>query len=213
MTLGPAPTLPRDEIAGVILAGGLARRMGGGDKALKPLAGRPLVAHAIERFAPQVGPLMLSANGDPARFAAFGLEVAADPLPGNLGPIAGIAAAWIFASALRPPCRWVATVAVDTPFLPTDMVERLAAALLAAPDAGVAVAASAGRIHPVAALHRVGPVDPVLAGLAEGRLGRVMRWLDERRPVVVDFAVDPFDPFENLNDEAAVAAAARRLGG
>jgi molybdopterin-guanine dinucleotide biosynthesis protein A len=211
VTSAPSTTIDRTDIAGVILAGGLARRMGGGDKALKPLAGRSLLARVIERFAPQVGPLALSANGDPARFSAFGLDVIADPLPGALGPIAGIAAAWIWAGARRPPCRHVATIAVDTPFLPLDLISRLAGALAAAPDAGVAVAASAGRVHPVAALHRIGEVEPILAGLADGSLRRVMRWLDDRRPVIVDFPFDPTDPFENLNTEADLAAVAERL--
>ena len=78
------------DVAGVLLAGGRARRMGGGDKCLRPLAGRPLLAHVIERAAPQVSRLLLNANADPARFAEFGLEVAADEIDGFQGPLAGI---------------------------------------------------------------------------------------------------------------------------
>jgi molybdopterin-guanine dinucleotide biosynthesis protein A len=196
-------------IAGLILAGGLARRMGGGDKALRRLGERPLLAVVLERFAPQVGALALSANGDPARFAAFDLPVVADPLPGALGPIAGIAAGWIFARGLRPPAALLATVPVDTPFLPRDLVARLAAALAAAPAAGIAVAASGGRVHPVAALHRVEDPARLVAGLADGSLRRMMAWIETRRAVVVDFPADPVDPFANLNTEADLAAAHR----
>ncbi|TBW41059.1 molybdenum cofactor guanylyltransferase [Siculibacillus lacustris] len=195
----------------MILAGGLARRMGGGDKALRPLAGRPLLAHVADRLAPQVRALALSANSDPARFAAFGLPVLADPVAGALGPLAGLAAGWIWAAGLAPPAALVATVAVDTPFLPEDLVARLAQALAAAPEAEVAVAASAGRVHPVAALHRIGDVAALVAGLSDGSLRRVMSWIDGRRPVIVDFPALPCDPFENLNTEADLARAEARI--
>lgn len=209
---GPGDQGPSAEgpIAGLVLAGGLARRMGGGDKALKRLGERPLLDLVLERFAPQVGSIALSANGDPARFAAYRLPVVADPLPGALGPIAGIAAGWIFARGLVPPAPLLATIAVDTPFLPRDLVARLAAALATEPEAGLAVAASGGRIHPVAALHRVGDPARLVDGLADGSLRRMMLWIEMRRAVVVDFPADPVDPFANLNTEADLAAAADR---
>ncbi len=194
------------QIAGVILAGGLARRMGGGDKALLDLAGRPLLAHVIERFRPQVGPLLLSANGDPARFAAFGLDVVPDPLPDHPGPLAGLAAACLWLRTHRPDIRGIATVAVDSPFLPLDLVARLCAARAAAPQARCAVARSADRVHPVAALHDVDCVDDLLPGLASGEIRRVMSWLDTRGAVFVDFPVEGVDPFLNLNRPEDLAA-------
>lgn len=200
-----------DDVLGVILAGGQGRRMGGADKALLPLAGRPLVARAIERLAPQVGRLALSANGDPARFAGLGIPVLADPFDENVGPLAGLASGLAHAARLDPPARWVATVAVDTPFFPVDLVARLRAAVS---DDGrsVAIAATAGRVHPVAALHPREAFDDLFAGLAGGGLRRVMSWIESRPSVVVDFGlVEGHDPFANLNTPEDLAAAERRL--
>ena len=202
-----------DRIAGVILAGGQARRMGGADKALVDLAGRPLLAHALERFAPQVAPLILSANGDPARFAAFGLPVVADASPDQAGPLAGLAAAAAWLAAHRPEIAFFASVAVDSPRLPLDLVARLKAALDASPRALSAVATSEGRVHPVAGLHRRVGFDELTRDLAAGASRRVMTWIDAREPVFVDFSDPSGDPFVNLNrpdDVAALAAAGFR---
>ena len=201
----------RDDVLGVILAGGQGRRMGGADKALLPLAGRPLIARVVARFAPQVGRLALSANGDPARFAELGLPVLADPFAENVGPLGGLASGLVHAATLDPPPRFVATVAVDTPGLPLDLVARLRAAV---PDDGrtLAVARSAGRIHPVAALHPREEAGDLLAGLADGSIRRVMGWIESRPSVVVDFALDDGrDPFANLNTPADLADAEARL--
>ena len=201
-------TPTRAEIAGVILAGGQGRRMGGADKALVDLAGRPFLERVIERFAPQVAPLLLSANDDPARFARFGLPVVPDPLPEPCGPLAGVAAAHAFLARTRPEIGFLATVAVDTPFLPVDLVARLAAALVAHPDARVAVAASRGRVHPVAAVHRLVDLEDLIAGLADGSIRRVMRWVEARGVATVDFDdCEGVDPFLNLNRPEDLAAA------
>lgn len=199
----------RDDVLGVILAGGQGRRMGGADKALVPLAGRPLVAHVAERFAPQVGRMALSANGDPARFAGLGLPVIADPFAENVGPLGGLASGLLHAATLDPPPRFIVTVAVDTPGLPLDLVARFLAAV-PADGRTLAVARSGGRIHPVAALHPREEADELLAGLASGTIRRVMSWIESRACVVVDFPlVDGRDPFANLNtpDDLAVAEA------
>lgn len=205
-----SPSSTSRPVAGVILAGGLARRMGGADKALVDLAGRPLLAHVIERFAPQVAPLLISANGDAARLSAFALPVVADPLPGHLGPLAGLAAAALWLAADHPEVRLLASVAVDSPHLPRDLVARLAAALDAAPAARSAVAASGGRIHPVAALHRVEGLADLVADLASGATRRVMSWLETRDFVTVEFVDRDGDPFVNLNRPDDVAALAAR---
>ena len=138
-------------IAGVLLAGGLARRMGGGDKCLRPLAGKAILAHVVERVRPQVGPLMLNANGDPARFAKFGLPIAPDVVEGYAGPLAGILTGMEWAAEEAPECAWLASFATDAPFLPEDLVTRMAGAI-ADEGADMARAASNGRAHPVFAL-------------------------------------------------------------
>lgn len=193
----PHPLLP---IAGVILAGGQGRRMGGVDKALVAYEGKPLLAHVVERFAPQVDRLLLSANGDPARFVAFGLDVVADLFAEPMGPLAGLAAAHRRLETVGSDAAFIATVAVDGPCLPRDLVARLAAALADRPGARVAVSRSRGRVHPVAALHRRDDLEDLIAGLADGSVRRVMNWIEARGVVFVDFDdVDGVDPFLNLN--------------
>src|SRR5437870_11831766 len=133
---------------GVVLAGGLARRMGGGDKARLRVGGRTILERVLARLKPQCAALILNANGDPTRFADTGLDVVPDSVPGFAGPLAGILAGLDWAAAHRPDCPYIASVATDAPFLPTDLVARLAAELGAA-HAGLACAASGGRAHPV----------------------------------------------------------------
>ena len=128
-------------VAGVLMAGGQSRRMGGGDKCLRALAGKPILAHVIARVRPQVGPLLLNANGDPARFAGFGLPVAADVVGDFAGPLAGVLTGLEWAAAQAPESAWLASFATDAPFLPADLVERLLAAVVAE-GADLACAAS-----------------------------------------------------------------------
>ncbi|MCA0452219.1 MAG: NTP transferase domain-containing protein, partial [Proteobacteria bacterium] len=106
------------KIAGVVLAGGLSRRMGGGDKALRPLAGKPMLAHVLDRAARQVGAMVLNVNGDPARFAEFGLPCVADSVSGFAGPLAGVLAGLDWAAANAPDAELVASFPSDAPFLP-----------------------------------------------------------------------------------------------
>jgi molybdenum cofactor guanylyltransferase len=190
-------------VAGVILAGGLSRRMGGGDKSLRLLAGRPILAHVVERAKPQVACLALNANGDPCRFAGFGLPVIADNVAGHAGPLAGLLAAFDWAEA-----PLVATFAADGPFLPLDLVARLRASL--APDVEVAVAASGGRLHPVYGLWRRNLREDLRRALGGG-LRRLDRWVAGRRAAIVAFASEPVDPFFNINEPADLAAAEAML--
>ena len=118
-----------EPVVGVLLAGGRSSRMGGGDKCLRPLAGRPILAHIIERLKPQVSDMIINANGDVARFAAFGLPVVADSIAGFAGPLAGVHAGLEWVKANRPDVRYVVTVATDTPFFPADLVQRFLAEL------------------------------------------------------------------------------------
>src|SRR3569832_2524801 len=138
----------------VILAGGLARRMGGGDKPMRTIAGKTILDRAIARLKPQCDGLILNANGDPARFAAFGLTVVADDVPNFPGPLAGILAALDWTAANRPDIEWVLSAAGDCPFLPRDLVARLHEAR-ARENAQLAVAASGGQTRAVIGLWRV----------------------------------------------------------
>lgn len=190
---------------GVILAGGRATRMGGGDKPLRLVAGRPLLARVAERLSPQVAALALNANGDPARFAAFGLPVIADEAADFPGPLAGILAGLDWAAARG--ARHVLTAAGDTPFFPADLGARLAAALSA--NAPVAIAAAADRSpHPTFGLWPVALREDLRAALAAG-LRKVSLWAERHGAAFVPFADKPFDPFFNVNAPDDIAAAER----
>ncbi|MDJ0946506.1 MAG: molybdenum cofactor guanylyltransferase MobA [Kiloniellales bacterium] len=204
------------KVAGVILAGGLSRRMGGGDKALRPLVGRPVLAHVIARARPQVAALVLNANGDPGRFAEFGLPVAPDLVEGFAGPLAGILTGLAWAEAEVPGCRWLASFACDAPFLPEDLVARMLAAV-EAEGAELACAASRGRAHPVFGLWPLRLRADLEAAMREEEIRKVDRWTARHRLATVDFpevetAEGLLDPFFNANrpedlDEAARLAA------
>lgn len=195
------------DIAAVILAGGQARRMGGGDKPLLTLAGRTLLDHVLERIRPQVAAIALSANGDSSRFAAWGLPVLADTLPGQPGPLAGVLAGLRWASQTVPAARWLLSVPGDTPLLPGDLVARLQAAL--SPDAPVAMAASGGRLHPVVALWPLTLADALEASLRDGE-GGVFRFAARFGVAQADFAASP-DPFFNINTPEDLQACGRAL--
>jgi molybdopterin-guanine dinucleotide biosynthesis protein A len=195
---------------GIILAGGLSRRMGGGDKCLRPLGGKPILAHIIERARPQVSGLALNANGDPARFAGFGLPVVADSVEGFAGPLAGILAGLDWAAVQSPQSRYMASFASDAPFLPLDLVARLMSAVEAA-GADLACAASGGQAHPVFGLWRVDLRDALRRALVEEHIHKVDRWTSRYKLVEVDFATEPLDPFFNANRPEDLVEAERLL--
>jgi molybdopterin-guanine dinucleotide biosynthesis protein A len=185
-------------VLGVILAGGRATRMGGGDKGLRPLAGRPLLNHVLDRLRPQVAGIALNANGDPTRFADFGLPVIADTLPDWPGPLAGVLAGLDWAAGQG--ADRVVTAAADTPFLPRDLVARLVAA---SGPSGLALAASrdeTGRVHrhPTFGLWPVALRQDLRAALVRG-LRKVVLWTDAHGAGTAVFPADPFDPFFNVN--------------
>ena len=192
-------------VAGVLLAGGLARRMGGGDKSLRLLAGRPLLDWVIERAQPQVASLALNANGDLQRFARFGLPLIADSIPGFAGPLAGVLAGLEWAAGAVAGVTHVASFATDAPFLPRDLVARLAAAVENGAD--LACAASDGRAHPVFALWPVTLRGDLRRALAEEGLRKVDEWTARYRLVEVAFAAAPVDPFFNANRPEDLAEA------
>ncbi len=195
-----------DTIAGVVLAGGQSRRMGGGDKCLRELAGRTLLSRIVERVQGQVATLVLNANGDPARFADFDLPVAADVVEGFAGPLAGVLTGLEWARAHAPACKFVASFACDAPFVPEDLVVRLAHAL-SEQGADMACAASAGRDHPVFGLWPVGLAGDLRRALVDEDVRKVDIWTAHYHLVRVEFAVDPVDPFFNVNRPDDFAAA------
>jgi molybdopterin-guanine dinucleotide biosynthesis protein A len=190
----------------LVLAGGRATRMGGGDKALLPFAGSTLLDHVLDRVAAQGSRMLLSANGDPARFAKFGVPVLADTLPDFPGPLAGVLAGldWLLEQA--PQTADLLTVPTDTPFLPRDLVARLLAAR-AAEGATLACAASGGRKHPVIGLWPAA-LGPALRMALAGGVRRVGEFAAGYPRAVVAFDTAPVDPFLNVNTPVELAAAA-----
>ncbi len=192
-------------IFGVILAGGQSRRMGGLDKALLPLAGRPLVGHVLDCLTPQVEQVLVSANGDPARFAAWGCKVVADARP--QGPLSGILSGLNEAAFLG--ATHVVSTPVDTPFLPDDLVPRLLSAARSSPG-GLALARTADGNHPATALWPVALAPALAAFLANGE-AKVTRFTDAHHAAFADFP-DP-RAFLNLNTPEDLAAAEALLNG
>jgi molybdopterin-guanine dinucleotide biosynthesis protein A len=202
----------REHAVGIILAGGKSSRMGGGDKCLLPLGGRPILAHVIERLKPQVAELIISANGDPTRFSAFGLPVVADRLGFYAGPLAGILAGLEWTRTNRPESRFVITAASDTPFLPLDLASRLWRAIgEGAPN--LAVARSTEGMHPVFGLWPVTLAPDLEASLMTGER-KVSEWVRQHQATEVMFPPleiggRTIDPFFNVNapDELDAAEA------
>jgi len=196
------------DIPGVLLAGGLARRMGGGDKPMRTIAGRTILDRVIARLKPQCDGLILNANGDPARFATFGLPVIADGVADFPGPLAGILAALDWAAANRPDLKLVLSAAADCPFLPRDLVSRLHAAL-EAENAELAVAASDGQSHPVIGLWCVALREQLRHALVVEDVRKIDRWTARFRLATVTWPTTPLDPFFNANTMDDIAEADR----
>jgi molybdopterin-guanine dinucleotide biosynthesis protein A len=195
-------------IPGVLLAGGLARRMGGGDKPMRTIAGKTILERVIARLAPQCDGLILNANGDPARFAAFALPVVADTVADFPGPLAGILAALDWMATHRPEVKWVLSAAADCPFLPRDLVARLEESRTAQ-NAELAVAASGGQIHPVVGLWSVRLRGELRHALVEEGVRKIDRWTARYPLATVTWPTTPVDPFFNANTVDDIAEADR----
>lgn len=194
-------------VAGLVLAGGLARRMGGGQKALLTLAGRPLLDHVIARLSPQTGAIAINANSELALYKPYDLPVITDTLDGHLGPLAGVLAGLRWAADQGH--THVASVAADTPFFPETFVARLANALSASTPIAMAATPDPKRgmsRHPTFGLWPVTLADPLETALKDG-LRKVIAWTDPIGCAQVEFPATPFDPFFNVNTPADMAEA------
>lgn len=191
-------------VAGVILAGGLARRMGGGDKCLLSLGGKTLLQHTIDRAKPQLAALVLNANGDAVRFAQRGIKVIADNFANNLGPLAGIHAGlkWMNNNTAH---SWLASFPCDTPFFPPDLVEKL----FAQTQAGVnlVVATSHQQSHSVFGLWHSSLLEKIAEQLSSGKIPRLQDWIKQQNIAYVDFSQSDDDPFFNINTPEDLLAA------
>jgi molybdenum cofactor guanylyltransferase len=193
---------------GLVLAGGLARRMGGGDKARIEVGGITILQRVLARLAPQCATIILNANGDPARFADSGLAVVPDSVPGFAGPLAGILAGLDWAAAHMPEIADVASVPGDCPFLPADLVARLAAARSAA-GVPLACARSGDWRHPVVGLWPVALRQDLRRALVEEDLHKIEIWTARHGVANAEWPVEPVDPFFNVNTPEDAAAAER----
>jgi molybdopterin-guanine dinucleotide biosynthesis protein A len=200
MTTERLPTL------GLVLAGGLARRMGGGDKARIRIGGKTILTRVLARLQPQCSGVILNANGDPARFADTGLPVVADSIPDFAGPLAGILAGLDWAAAHAPEIADVASVPGDCPFLPADLVARLAAARGGLP---LACARSGEWRHPVVGLWPVALRDDLRKALIDESLHKIEAWTARYGVAIADWKTTPVDPFFNVNTPEDAAEAER----
>jgi len=197
-----------EKTLGLVLAGGQARRMGGGDKARIRIGGATILQRVLASLKPQCQRVIINANGDPARFADTGLPVVADSVPDFAGPLAGILAGLDWAAANAPDCEWLLSVPGDCPFLPKDLVARLHAARVAA-GAPLACARSGDWRHPVVALWPVALRDDLRRALVDEGLHKIEIWTARHGVAIAEWPAAPVDPFFNVNtpEDAARAEA------
>jgi molybdopterin-guanine dinucleotide biosynthesis protein A len=191
---------------GLILAGGLARRMGGGDKPRTGIGGQTILSRVIERMTPQCSRLILNANGDPARFADTALPVIADDVPDFAGPLAGVLAGLDWAAANAPGVSYIASVPGDCPFLPRDVVARLHQARQAQ-NKPLACARSGEWRHPVVALWPVSLRADLRKALTQEELRKIEIWTARHGVALADWPSEPVDPFFNVNTPEDASAA------
>lgn len=201
---------PAKGVVGVLLAGGLSRRMGGGDKNLRQLGGQTILSRVIAQARPQVEDLILNANGEAGRFEAFDLPVVPDVIEGYAGPLAGVLTGMAWARDNRPNAPWIVSFPTDAPFFPDDLVDSLRQAVDMAGD-DLACAGSMGRPHPVFGLWPVWLYDNLHHAVVVEGVRKIDQWTARHRIVEVDFPADPIDPFFNLNSPEDLARAEKLL--
>lgn len=182
--------------------------MGGGDKCLRQVGGETILARVIARVRPQVDALVLNANGDPARFASYELPVVPDSVPDFAGPLAGVLAGLEWAEAHHPQARYIVTVPADGPFVPRDLVARLADALVAE-DAELVTAASGVQAYPVVGLWPLRLRQALHDALTKEGVHKIDAWTKRYRRAMAAFPADPIDPFFNANTPEQLAEAER----
>jgi molybdopterin-guanine dinucleotide biosynthesis protein A len=194
------------DTVGVVLAGGLARRMGGGDKCLIELQGRPLLDWIVARMAPQVSKVIINANGDPARLQKFKLPIVPDSIPGFAGPLAGILAALEWTRDWLPGTEWVASFSGDAPFVPNDIVARFHEAR-ARDNVDLVTSSSGGRTNPPCGLWKVALAEELRHALVVEDMHKIDAWTARYRLATVEFPAEPVDPFFNINRPEDLAEA------
>ncbi len=187
-----------EKLLGVVLAGGLSRRMDGPEKSLLNLKGKPLISRVLDRLSPQVANLLVNANGDGSRFGFLDLPVQPDTIDGHVGPLAGVLAGMAWAKQNRPDLSHVLTVAADTPFFPEDYAQQMLAEAHSK-QVEIVIAASAGRNHPVFSLWPVSLHDALHTFLADEENRKVMLFVERHRYSLAEFAFETTDPFFNVN--------------
>jgi len=197
-----------EDTLGLVLAGGLARRMGGGDKARIGIGNKTILERVLSRLTPQCKAIILNANGDPARFSDTGLPVVADTVPDFAGPLAGILAGLDWAAAHAPDIADVVSVPGDCPFLPRDLVGRLFAARQAE-GLPLACARSGDWRHPVVGLWPVTLRADLRMALVEEDLHKIETWTARHGVAIADWPSAPVDPFFNVNTPEDAAEAER----
>ena len=191
---------------GLVLAGGQARRMGGGDKALLTIGGTTILQRVLDRLLPQCTKIVLNANGDPARFAMTGLPVVADSVPGFAGPLAGILAGLDWAAAHAPGLAWIVSVPGDCPFVPRDLAARLHQARTQA-GTPLACAKSGDWRHPVVGLWPVSLRHDLRHALVHEDLRKIEVWTARHGVALAEWVDSPVDPFFNVNTPEDAAKA------
>ena len=202
------------KLLGVLLAGGLSRRMGGGDKGLRPLGGKPVMQHAFERLKAQTDGIIINANGDPSRFAGFEATVVPDTISGFAGPLAGVLAGMRYAAALENPPVFIVTGAADTPFFPNTLVERFLSE--AKTNETIVLAGSNSRRHPVFGLWPVSLAEDLETWLSDEENRKVLAWVNQHPWAMAEFEEPAFkdhdtDPFFNINTPEDFATAEQLL--
>lgn len=196
----------RNPCYGLLLAGGLARRMGGGDKGLCTIGGKTILERVIDVMQPQCEGLILNANGAIDRFERFGLPIVSDDIPGFAGPLAGVLAGLDWISAHRPEIEYCVSVPTDTPFLPHDLVERLLVSKQAV-GAELAYAVSGGSTHPVIALWPIELRHDLRRALVDEEMHKVGAFTRRYKIAECDWPASPIDPFFNANEPRDIIAA------